>query len=152
MIEIHSNQVTPELHRMFEQDMPTVVRALAVLGGGNAGKIFTDNPFRPSWGLVQENDDGTLYLGGQVNRQVLGEAIAALRKSGVVCLAFREGNSNLELSPPDPDDTVDCIEFDLLPRQQDAPGWLRAARERNQDLGYIYLERKRDFSSRDGAY
>jgi RimJ/RimL family protein N-acetyltransferase len=112
MIEIHSNQVTPELDRMFEQDMPTVVRALAVLGGGIAGKIFTDNPSRPSWGLVQENDDGTLYLGGQVDRHVLGEAIAALRKPGVVCLAFREGDANLELFPPDPDDTVDCLEFD----------------------------------------
>ncbi len=91
MIQIDPNQVTRELHSMFERDMPTVLRALAVLGGGNAGKIFTDDPSHPCWGLVQENDDGTFYLGGQVERQILSEAVASLRNSGFVCLASRDG-------------------------------------------------------------
>ena len=73
MIKINSSQVTPELHRMFARDMPTVVRALAVLGGLNAGKIFTDDPSCPSWGLVQENDDGTLYLGGNFTEASFNE-------------------------------------------------------------------------------
>jgi len=97
---------------MFERDMPTVLRALSVLGGGNAGKIFADDPSFPSWGLVQENDDGTLYLGGQISRDILHKAVTTLRITGYVCLVFRDGDPGLEFFPPDPDGTVDCLEFD----------------------------------------
>jgi len=65
MIQIKPHQISPALASMFDLSMPTGIRALAVLAGGNAGKIITDDPTSPHWGFVWEADDGTLYRGGK---------------------------------------------------------------------------------------
>jgi hypothetical protein len=112
VIPIKQNQVTPELTALFNITNPTGIRALAVLAGGNNGKILTDDPNQPNWGLVWEADDGTLYRGGHYDRAVLSETISMLRKEGVVALGFREGDPGVELFPPDPDAGAECLEFD----------------------------------------
>lgn len=112
MLEISPHQVTPALRSMFHLDMPTGIRALAVLAGGNNGKIFTDNPARPNWGLVWEADDGVLYRGGKYNAEVLSEAVALLRQEGIAALGFRDGDSDADCFPPDPDAGAECLEFD----------------------------------------
>ncbi len=112
MIQITPEQVTPELRVLFERDVPTNIRALAVLAGGNAGKIFVADPPHTLWGLVRETDDGTLYLGGRVDRQILSEAVNMLQKEGYVCLVYRNGEPDFDLFPPNPDDSVECLEFD----------------------------------------
>lgn len=112
MIQITPNQVTPTLTSMFDLGMPTGIRALAVLAGGNNGKIFVDDPMRPLWCLVWEADDGTLYRGGTYDSDVLSEAVALLRQEGVVALGFRDGDSTLDLFPPEPDAGAECLEFD----------------------------------------
>lgn len=157
MIEINSNQVKPELRRMFERDMPTVLRALAVLGGGNAGKIYTDDPSRPRWGLVQEEDDGTLYLSGQISRKILQEAVTMLRKTGYVCLVFRDGDPNLDHFPRDPDDTVECLEYDrpigsseLMPYLENIPAGFAVQR---MDRALLERSPRRDeYLSRYGSF
>jgi RimJ/RimL family protein N-acetyltransferase len=112
MIQINPNQLPPGFSAMFDRSAPTGIRAFAVLAGGNAGKIFTDDPLHPHWGLVWEADDGTLYRGGSVQRDVLCEAVALLRQEGVVALGFRDGDSCTELFPPEPDAGAECLEFD----------------------------------------
>jgi GNAT superfamily N-acetyltransferase len=112
MNQINPNQVIPALASMFDLNMPTGIRALAVLAGGNAGKIFTDDPTRPLWGLVWEADDGTLYRGGKYDREVLSEAVTLLRQEGVVALGFREGDPSVDLFPANPDAGAECLEFD----------------------------------------
>ncbi len=112
MISIHPNQVTPKLRSMFDLNMPTGIRAFAVLAGGNAGKIFTNDPARPRWCLVWEADDGTLYRGGEFDEDVLSEAIHLLRQDGVVALGFRDGDSDVNRFPSDPDAGAECLEFD----------------------------------------
>jgi RimJ/RimL family protein N-acetyltransferase len=112
VIQINPNQVTPALASMFSLKMPTGIRALAVLAGGNAGKIFTDDLIRPHWGLVWEADDGNLYRGGKYDKDILSEAISLLRQDGIVALGFREGDSSVDLFPPDPDAGAECLEFD----------------------------------------
>jgi RimJ/RimL family protein N-acetyltransferase len=112
MIQITPNQVTPTLTSMFDLSMPTGIRALAVLAGGNNGKIFVDDPTHPLWCLVWEADDGTLYRGGKYDRDVLSEAVTLLRQEGVVALGFRDGDSALDLFPPEPDAGAECLEFD----------------------------------------
>lgn len=89
MIQIHPDQVVPAFASMFTRDMPTGIRALAVLADRNAGKIFTDDPLHPHWGLVWEADDGTLYRGSQVHREIFSEAVTLLRQEDIVALAFR---------------------------------------------------------------
>ena len=112
MIQISPDQVTPALASLFSPTVPAGIRALAVLAGGNAGKILTDDPARPRWGLIWEADDGTLYRGGKVDRDVLTEAINLLRHDGVVALGFLEGDTTLGLFPPNPDAGAECLEFD----------------------------------------
>lgn len=112
MIEIAPDQISPGFSDMFLRSAPTAIRALAVLTGGNAGKIFTDDPLHPHWGLVWEADDGTLYRGGYVGPNVLSEAVHLLRQEGIVALGFRDGDPGLDLFPPDPDAGAECLEFD----------------------------------------
>lgn len=112
MKKLTLNQVTPELSSMFHIDRPTGIRALAVLAGGNQGRILTDDPIQPSWGLVWEADDGILYRGGACSREILNEAVNLLREDGLVALAFRDGGPDLDLFPPDPDAGAECLEFD----------------------------------------
>ncbi len=97
---------------MFDISMPTGIRALAVLAGGNNGKILVDDPTHPLWCLVWEADDGTLYRGGKYDRDALSEAVSLLRQEGIVALGFRDGDPTLDLFPPDPDAGAECLEFD----------------------------------------
>jgi RimJ/RimL family protein N-acetyltransferase len=111
MIEITVNQVTPALKSMFHLNMPTGIRALAVLAGGNNGRIFTDDPAHPSWCLVREADDGTLYRGGNYSAGILSEAVNLLRQDGIVAMAFRQ-DDDLSRFPPNPTAGATCLEFD----------------------------------------
>lgn len=112
MREITPAQVSLELASLLDLSMPTGIRALAVLAGGNTGRIFTDDPGRPQWAMIREADDGTLYRGGRIDRRILFDAVALLRQEGVVALGFRDGNTDTELFPPDPQAGAECLEFD----------------------------------------
>ena len=104
-------QVGPEPASFFSLSMPTGIRALAVLAGGNAGKILVDDPMRPNWAFVWEADDGTLYRGGSYSREDLSEAVTRLKADGLVALGFRENSPDVKLFPPDPTAGADCLEF-----------------------------------------
>jgi GNAT superfamily N-acetyltransferase len=97
---------------MFDLNTPTGIRALAVLAGGNVGKVFTDDLAHPLWGLIWEADDGTLYRGGKYDKSVMSKAVTLLRQEGVVALGFREGDPTIGLFPPNPDAGAECLEFD----------------------------------------
>jgi RimJ/RimL family protein N-acetyltransferase len=85
---------------------------LAVLQGGNAGRVFTDDPDCPSWACAWEVDDGTLYRGGVPGADVLRHVVNTLRQEAVVALGFRDGDPAASLFPPDPDACAACLEFD----------------------------------------
>ncbi|MBI5962309.1 MAG: GNAT family N-acetyltransferase [Chloroflexi bacterium] len=112
MIQISPAQVTPAIKSMFNLNMPTGIRAFAVMAGGNNGKIFTDDPAHPLWALVWEADDGVLYRGGKYGRDVLTEAVTLLKQEGIVALGFRDGDSDMDRFPPDPEAGAECFEFD----------------------------------------
>ncbi len=112
MIQITPALVSDELRSMFHLGMPTGIRALAVLAGGNTGKILTDNPVRPHWCLVWEADDGTLYRGGEYDDAILNQAVNLLRQDGIVALGFRDGDPDIDRFPPEPDAGAECLEFD----------------------------------------
>ncbi len=111
MLEISPHQVTPALRSMFRLDMPTGIRAFAVLAGGNHGRILTDDPARPSWCFVHEADDGTLYRGGDYSADDLAEAVDLLKQDGIVALGFRD-DADLSRFPLDPTAGATCLEFD----------------------------------------
>jgi RimJ/RimL family protein N-acetyltransferase len=112
MIQIIPGQLPPGFANMFSASVPTGIRALAVIAGGNSGKIFTDDPLHPHWGLVWEADDGTLYRGGQYSAEVLREAVDLLRQEGIVAMGFRDRDPSTALFPSNPDAGAECLEFD----------------------------------------
>ncbi len=114
MIEISSHLVTPTIKNLFDRNAPTGVRCFAVLGGGNAGRIFVDDLNRPIRAYVWERDDGTLYQGGVKDRQGLQQIVEMLRQEGIVALDFRDGDPHMDLFPPDPEAGAECIELDRL--------------------------------------
>jgi GNAT superfamily N-acetyltransferase len=111
LIEIQPAQVTRELKALFDPHTPTAIRCQAVLGGGNAGRIFVDDPHNPCIGYVWERDDGTLYQGGQKDPQLLHHLVATLRQDSLVALGFRDGDPALEQFPPEPDAGAECVEL-----------------------------------------
>ena len=125
MIEITSRQVTPAFTSLFDRSMPTGVRCLAVLGGGNAGRIFADNLEHPSMGYVWEQDDGTLYQGGKQDWRVVQEMVSMLRQNGTVALGFRDGDPNVDFFPPDPEAGAECIELERPAHGSDLSSFLR---------------------------
>jgi GNAT superfamily N-acetyltransferase len=112
MIEIKPADVTTRFASLFDRRVPTGVRCFSVLGGGNAGRIFTDNLTNPSIGYVWEQDDGTLYQGGVRDAKTLAEMVSLLRKESVVALGFRDGDPCVDDFPPGPDAGAECIELE----------------------------------------
>ncbi len=112
MIEITPNQVTPAFVSLFDRRMPTSACCFAVLGGGNAGRLFTDELDAPASGYVWERDDGVLYQGGVRNWQVVHQLVEQLRQGGTVALSFRDGDPWVDLFPPNPDAGAECVELD----------------------------------------
>jgi hypothetical protein len=81
MIQIASDEVTSALRSLFRTDEPQACRCFAVLDGiARRGKILTDDPENPMWGVVWEAYDGCVYLGGQLDRAALARVLAELRK------------------------------------------------------------------------
>ncbi len=111
MIEVCPELVTPLLVSLFDPQAPAVLRCFGVLAGVENGKIFTDNPLRPKWSIVWEATDGTLYLGGAVNKPIIRQAISMLRLSRVVRIGLRIGDPLTSMMPPSPDDVSTVLEF-----------------------------------------
>jgi RimJ/RimL family protein N-acetyltransferase len=112
VIEITPPQVTPEIRMLFDRSMPTAIRCFAVLGGGNAGRIFIDDLEHPQVAYAWERDDGTLYQGGRKDQQKLHYMVEMLRKDSTVALTFRDGDAHVSLFPPEPDAGAECVELD----------------------------------------
>lgn len=102
MIEISANQVTPEVRSLFRQDEPQAPRCFRVLDGViHAGKIITDNLETPTWAVVQEPFDQTLYFGGAIDAGIVATMIARLRLEGDVLVGMWLDDPRLALLPGD---------------------------------------------------
>jgi len=112
MMQLDPSQVTSAFKSLFDPTGPTSIRCFSVLAGGNAGKIMTDDLNHPTWGVVWEADDGTMYLGGALDLQVVNHVITILRQEGNVLFGFRDGDPLVSLFPPNPDAAARALEFD----------------------------------------
>ncbi len=112
MIQVSPDQVKPALASLFDPDVPASIRCFAVLAGGNAGKILTDDLDHPTWGAVWEAGDGTLYLGGSPNAQLVSSLISTRKQEGNALYGFKDGDRWVGLLPSDPDATATVLEFD----------------------------------------
>jgi GNAT superfamily N-acetyltransferase len=119
-VHLNSSDVTPAHALLFNADEPAAPRLFAVLDGSAAGRIITDDLMRPTWCIVQEAGDGSIYLGGAVDAPLLSEVIAVLRADGAVAVGLRPDDPRRALLPPDPDYIGGTLDF--LERRPDN-GW-----------------------------
>lgn len=111
MFQVDPSQLTSALRSLFDPTGPASIRCFSVLAGANAGKIMADDLRHPTWGIVWEADDGTMYLGGAPDSQVVSRAITVLREEGNVLFGFWDGDP-LESTVPNPDAAARVLEFD----------------------------------------
>ena len=111
MIELRPAQVTPGLTALFDPDAPASLRCFAVLAGAEDGKILTDDPSHPTWGMVWEATDGTLYPGGACDAATIQHVVTTLRPHGDILLGFRDGDPVADRLPPAPDYVGTVLEF-----------------------------------------
>ena len=112
MIHITPHEVTPTLRALFRTDEPQAPRCFAVLDGiAHSGKILCDTPANPTWAVVQEPYDQTLFLGGNVTRPVIAEIFDMLRREGNVLIGLWLDDPRQQVLPPDPDYDGRTLEF-----------------------------------------
>lgn len=112
MNQITSDRVTVALRSLFRTDEPQTRRCFSVLDGLNSrGKIITDHPIHPTWAVVQEAYDGSLYFGGRVTTATVGKVFATLRQEGDVLVGLWHDDPRLQLLPPNPDYDGYTLEF-----------------------------------------
>jgi GNAT superfamily N-acetyltransferase len=112
MKEIAIDGVTPAMLALLADDVPVVVRRTAVLTGKLPGKILTDNPQRPSWVVIWEAGDGTVYWGGTLTAETLAAVVTRLRREGEVLIPFwARSDPIVAMLPPAPDFEGAAMDF-----------------------------------------
>jgi hypothetical protein len=155
-LTLQPSQVTPELHALFDPSDPAFVRCQAFLDGHAAGRIFTDHPETPTWGVVQEAAFGSLYLAGMLEQAVLQPLVDSLRSQGNVLVGLWQDDPRWQLLPSEPDFIGSTLEFTDREKTQDLPSVPQGCTLRRLDhtLGKQILGRNflmRMFGSLDQA-
>src|SRR5690349_20746194 len=125
MIEVAPDQVTPQLHALFDPQMPAGFRCFAVIAGDAAGRILTDDPIRPTWGAVQEGAFGTIYPGGTLTASTWYRLIARLREDGDVLVGLWPEDERIQLLPLTPDYDGFTLDFTDRPVGAGLDGYLQ---------------------------
>jgi len=111
IVQINTQQVTPPLRALFNVADPASLRCFAVLDSHAAGRIFTNHPETPTWGVVQEGAFGSIYLGGDIQPSTLSLLITHLRAGGNVLVGMWQDDPRWSLFPTTPDYSGFTLEF-----------------------------------------
>lgn len=111
MIELALTEITPAFRALFRTDEPHPTRLPAVLTGMAHGKLLTDNPTNPTWGIVQEGYDGCIYLGGEPSPTTIAAVITQLRKERMVLALVWPTDPRTALLPQTFDEESLSIDF-----------------------------------------
>lgn len=144
MMRITSDTLTPALRSLFRTGEPQARRCFAVLDGvTNAGKILSDDPANPTWGVVWEAGDGATFFVGQLDRATVAEVVAYLRKENDVLVGLWLDDPRQDLLPPDPYYDGRTLEFYDRPIGRGLDEYLRGVPE-----GYQICRLDRDLIMR----
>ncbi|HSI99693.1 MAG TPA: GNAT family N-acetyltransferase [Patescibacteria group bacterium] len=113
LIEMERGPATGRLEPMLPLDSPTRPRAVAVLDGVLAGRVWTDDAARPSSLLVIETSDGTVYGADNLTREAVADALSGVEtKSGDLIFGFRGPDDPMRaLVPAEPYWRGEAIDF-----------------------------------------
>ena len=101
------------LDSLIPGDVPTRPRALAVVDGVLSGRVWVDDPERPTAGLVIEDADGTVYGGGALTADHVRAALARVETaSGDLIFGFAGTHDGMRgLVPTEPYWSGEAIDF-----------------------------------------
>jgi RimJ/RimL family protein N-acetyltransferase len=113
MTEMERGAATARLEPMLPVDLPARPRAVAVLDGVLAGRVWADDAERPRALLVIETADGTVYGGGDLARDAVADALTGVEtKSGDLIFGFRGPDDPMrDLVPGEPYWRGEAIDF-----------------------------------------
>jgi GNAT superfamily N-acetyltransferase len=111
MKALFPDQVSSRLRSFFHLGMPVGLRCLAVLNGDTIGSILTDDPQEPTYAIVLEPGDHTLFLGGTLAVSTIAEVVNLFRRNHEVVLDLWDGDPLLARLPPNPDYEGRAIDF-----------------------------------------
>jgi hypothetical protein len=142
VIELTTGQVTLALRALFPRSGHTWRRPFSVLDGSGGGLILTDDPIHPTWAATADvSDDGTVFMAGAVNRDIVMSIFDARWQELPVTICLAADDPLLELLPPDPEYDGWDIDFEDrdpsvdLERFITVPDGLRLARIDEELIG-----------------
>lgn len=113
IVELDPGSIGPEIERLVPPDAPARPRALAVIDGVLAGTVWADDPAAPTWTVVVEKADGTVYVGGAISASVLDEIMAGVETAaGDLIFGFAGPDDPVRaVLPPDPYYRGEALDF-----------------------------------------
>jgi GNAT superfamily N-acetyltransferase len=113
LTEIAPGPATAGFEPMLPADLPTRPRAVAVLDGVLAGRVWTDDPAVPGAVLVMETADGTVYGSGRLTRDAIADALDGVETlAGDLIFGFRGPDDRLrDMVPGDPYWRGEAVDF-----------------------------------------
>jgi RimJ/RimL family protein N-acetyltransferase len=113
MVELEPGSVTLDAQRLLPPDLPTRPRALAILDGVQEGRILADRSDEPTWLVVVERLEGTVYAGGTLTAAALSRALAAVQpESDDFVIGFSGPDDPMRgLVPSNPSFRGEAIDF-----------------------------------------
>jgi RimJ/RimL family protein N-acetyltransferase len=115
VIELEGGQVAEGLLLMFDPDVPTYSRVVAVLADRNPGNILVDDREDPTWCVVREVGWHHTFVGGRPDASALADAVARLREDGEVWLITWDGQPPELPDAPAPDIQLPLLELSERP-------------------------------------
>jgi GNAT superfamily N-acetyltransferase len=113
IVELAPGHIGPAVESLIPHDVPARPRALAVLDGLLTGAAWADDPADPSWVVVIETADGSVYAGGELTAPLLARVLGGVETaSGDLVFGFRgAGDPIRRLLPPNAYHTGEAIDF-----------------------------------------
>ena len=113
ILHLSPGSIGLRVERNIPDDAPARPRALAVIDGVMAGSVWADDPDGPSWTVVVEKADGTVYAGGAVSASILDRIMPGVETAaGDLIFGFTGPDDPLRsILPPDPYYRGEAIDF-----------------------------------------
>lgn len=96
---------------LFAGDYPVPIRLWAMLDGVVAGRLLVDSAEEPAYALLQEQAEGTVYIGGEIEDEALVAAMQTLRQFQDFVICQWLGSRRAWPSLPEPDYEGVAIDF-----------------------------------------
>jgi len=129
LTELSSDADRSGLAALIRPDMPTRLRAVAVLDGVLAGRVWVDDADSPRRALLIEDADGTVYPGGALGRDEVATALDGVQtRSGDLIFGFASPDDPAQdLVPDEPYWRGEAIDFTDRRPEPDEQEVVRAA-------------------------